>query len=371
MATADELPVSVWRGGTSRGVFALAADLPAPGPERDRVVRGLLGSPDPFQIDGLGGTHAVTSKFVAVGPVDPADGSIAFQVAQVGVGDDVVDWSGTCGNLTAAVAPFALAAGAIDRDGESGVTTAALTNLSTEGSVRVRFAVRGGRYDSAGSTRLDGIAGTGSEIVTEYLEPAGGTLGALFPTGERLQRIVVHDGAAIEATVIDVAHPYLLLDAEAFGVDRATPFEDLHGDADLEERLEALRRRVSDDLGVPESQRSSVPRLVLCLPPTGDHDTLEVRAFAGGRFHPSIPVTAGLALAAAARLPGTLAHRLARPGSDRLTVRHPSGVLDVTATIEGDTVAAVGVVRTAREILRGIATPAMPSSDPITEGTPR
>ncbi len=299
------------RGGTSRGVFT-TADRLAAFADRDAVIRRLMGSPHPAQIDGLGGSQAVSSKFVVVGRSQRPDADVSYQVAQVGVDDDSVDWSGTCGNLTAAVGPYALETGLVPAPAQQGRVSLRLHNLSTGDIIRASFDVVDGRYRPEGDTAIDGVAGTGAEILTDYLAPVGGTLGRLYPLGQALSA-TEHEGASVEFTLVDVTHPYLFVDGRRYAADPRRPYAELLAQGELQARLEALRLRVGRLLDIRDDQRASVPRIIACCP---DEDAdLRILALSGGAFIPTIPVSGALALAAAARLPGTLVSAMARAGS--------------------------------------------------------
>ncbi|WP_104134371.1 PrpF domain-containing protein [Cryobacterium sp. Y62] len=346
--------VDIMRGGTSRGVFALAGDLPTEKSALDDVVRAIMGSPDSFQIDGLGGTHAVSSKFVTVSLSDRPGADLDFQVAQVGVGDNLVDWSGTCGNLTSAVAPFAVNRGLLSVASGPARQDVVLYNESTRDLIQVSVSCSEGRFDPIGDTAIDGVAGTGSLIPTTYLDPAGGTLGVVFPTGNPTDYIQF-DGVEVPVTLADITHPYAFVSGEDLGVSIHSSFADLHGDVVLQSRIEHLRAALAVRLGASEAQRSSVPRMMLCFPPREASDDIEVRAFAGGRFHPTVPVTGAFAAAAAARLEGTLVASMAIVRNSQVAViRHPSGIAEVDVDVRGgQTVVSVGLNRTARLIMSG------------------
>src|SRR5215211_1385056 len=208
------LPAVLMRGGTSKGVFVHAEHLPPPGPERDAVILDLMGSPDPMQIDGLGGTYSSTSKLVAVERGDPPD-DVTYWFAQVGVDAPIVDWSGNCGNLTTAVGPFAIDEGLVPA--VEPVTLLRMRNGNTGVAVLAEVPVRDGRACVDGDHVVPGVPGRGAPITTRYLDPAGGVLGAILPTGSVLD--VVQSGAgSFDVSVVDVTHPYAFVGLEAVGL---------------------------------------------------------------------------------------------------------------------------------------------------------
>ena len=364
-----ELPVVVMRGGTSKGVFCRLADLPAAGPDRDRLLLALMGSPDPMQLDGLGGTHSSTSKVVAVGPGREPGVDVEYLFAQVGVDRPVVDLAGNCGNLTAAVGPYALderlverpvvpAGTAVSQSGAGAVLM--LLNLNT--GVRIRATVpltSGGRAAWAGSTVIDGVPGSGAPIVSEYLDPAGSVTGKLLPTGSARDAIAGH-----EVTVLDVTTPYVFVRAAAFGLSGGESPADLNTRADLLVELERLRAACGAAIGVTSA---AVPRMILLASPPsgGEAADLDVRVLATSmqRVHHAVPITGALCTAAARGLAGTITAEVAGPapevpgGSGVVRVGHPKGVVEATVELDeaGGDVRAVGVVRTARRLLAGTA----------------
>lgn len=354
---AARIPAVLMRGGTSKGVFLHARDLPEAGPARDDLLLRIMGSPDPMQIDGLGGTYSSTSKVVIVEAVD-AD-SVRYWFAQIGIDTATVDWSGNCGNLTTAVGVFAIEEGLVAA-GTGPRRGLVLHNANTGVSIEAELEVCGGRLVSRGDLAIAGVPGTGSPIVTRYLEPAGGVLGALLPTGSARDSVVV-GGMPVDFSLVDATHPYVFVDAAIAGLahdDARTP-EQLNADATLMARVEAIRAAVAVRAGVAATpvaatgDSPAVPRIVLVHP---DADAaLRVTAFSMGKVHRAVPMTAALCLGAAANLPGTLVAELAGGSRDEVLVRHPKGVASVVVeTRDGaDPIRSVGVVRTARRLMDG------------------
>jgi len=347
------------RGGTSKGVFVHVADLPPPGPARDAVVLDLMGSPDPMQIDGLGGTYSSTSKLVAVEPgVAPDD--VTYWFAQVGVDEAVVDWSGNCGNLTTAVGPFAIDEGLVPA--VEPVTTVRLRNGNTGVAVLAAVPVRDGRARVHGDLVVAGVPGSGAPIATRYLDPGGGVLGAVLPTGRAVDTLPTTDGP-VAASLVDVTHPYTIIGLDAAGR-RAGDLDPaaLNQDGALLARLEAIRGAAATALGVvaaageAAARSPAVPRLLLVGVPDGPGVDLVTLAVTMGRVHRALPMTAALCGAAACHIPDTIAARACRhaPG-DVVRLRHPRGVVEVLVDADGPTVRSVGVVRTARRLMAGTA----------------
>lgn len=341
------LPVVLMRGGTSKGVFVRLADLPSDVAVRDRLLLRLMGSPDPMQLDGLGGTHSSTSKVMAVGPATDPGADVDYLFAQVAIDEPVVDTTGNCGNLTAAVAHYALDEGLVAAVEPR--TTLRLRNLNTGVVVAATVEVEAGRARWVGDTVIDGVPGSGAPIVTDYLDPGGSVTGALFPTGARRELL---DG--VDVSIVDVASPYLFAAAASFGLGGGEPPAELNGRTELLGRLEGLRRAAGRRIGVDSL---AIPRVVLVSPGRD----LRVLATSMGRVHHAVPMTGALCTAAATRLPGTVPAEVAPPagtsaaGPDVVRIEHPKGAVEATVTVEEGAVVAAGVIRTARRLLSGIA----------------
>lgn len=369
-ATERQVPVVLMRGGTSKGVFVHARHLPPSGPDRDAVVLELLGSPDPMQIDGLGGTYSSTSKLVVVEPGEDGD-DVRYWFAQVGVDTPVVDWSGNCGNLTTAVPGFAVDEGLVAPT--EPVTRLRMRNGNTGVAIEAEVEVVGGRARVDGDQVVAGVPGMGSPVVTRYLEPGGGVLGAELPSGRPRDRLATAAGT-VEASLVDLTHPYAFVAAEALGLPlgAAVP-AGLNADASLLERLEQVRGAAAVALGRaaswPEAASASpvVPRLVLLEAGGAGGADLRALAISMGAVHRALPMTAALCLAGATALAGTLPAELAGADSGgphdvperRVRLAHPRGEVEVLVELEqpgsARRVRSVGVVRTARRLLGGIA----------------
>jgi 2-methylaconitate cis-trans-isomerase PrpF len=358
------LPAVIMRGGTSKGVFLHDSDLPPPGPERDAILLDLMGSPDPMQIDGLGGTHSSTSKVVVVSPGRRPGIDISYWFAQIGVDVPIVDWDGNCGNLTTAVAPFAINEGLVPAVEPE--TTVRLCNENTGIVIIARVQVRDGAAAVAGDLHIPGVPAPGAPVVTDYLDPAGGVLGSALPAGGPVTTISF-GGQDYAVSLLDVTHPMAFVSGRAFGLKLAgLTAPELNQDAALLTRLEELRGRCSELVGAVTDWRDAarqapvVPKVVLVDAPDPADAGADILAVgvSMGKIHHALPMTAALCLGAAAAMPGTVASALRRPGAGPLRIRHPKGVVVVTADVGGDgaqQVRSVGVVRTARRLMAGTA----------------
>ncbi len=343
--TERTIAATLMRGGTSKGIFVDASDLPAAGEHRDRFILALFGSPDPMQINGLGGTHSSTSKLMAVSASSHAECDVDYLFAQVGIEQPVVDYNGNCGNLTTAIAPFAIDEGMVAVSGDEAIVI--LRNLNTGVRVRSTVPLNDGRAAVEGEVSVAGVAGTGPAITTDYLDPGGSVLGSVLPTGRAQDRIGLEDGTEIEASIVDVTSPHAFV--------RST-------DLDLSDldRLETIRATCGEAVGI---NSLAIPRLVIVDPSSDSGADIEARATSMQRIHHAFPMTGALCTAAAVGLAGTIPNEVMQGpgvGQRSLRLRHPKGVVEVRADVRGNEVRSVGVTRTARRLFRGDAFVVMP-----------
>ena len=363
------LPAVFMRGGTSKGLFFHRRDLPAERAEWDALFLAALGSPDPHgrQLDGMGGGLSSLSKVVVVSPGSRPGVDIDYLFGQVAVERSLVDYRSNCGNLTSAVGPFAVDEGiARLADGEAALT---LHNCNLDQRIEARFEVADGRAVVEGDTVLDGVAGRGAPIALAFLEPGGAVTGRLLPTGRARDMLDVPDGGPIEATLIDAATALVIVRADALGMTGAESPDAIEADPALTARLEAIRRAGSVAMGIAPDT-ASLPKVGYVAPPAdwvtlsgaplpAAKADLSARAISMGRPHRALPLTAALALAAAARIPNTLAAQAARQGTDSaapVRLGHPSGVAEVAvdlATADPTRLARLTVTRTARRLMEG------------------
>lgn len=336
------VPVTVMRGGTSKGVFVTADQLPPKGPARDRFILALFGSPDPMQINGLGGTHSSTSKLMAVSASDDANSDVDYLFAQVGIDEPVVDYQGNCGNLTTAIVPFAIDQGLVPGVLDGGEASVTIRNLNTGVRVQATVPLHEQRAAVEGELCIAGVPGSGPAITTDYLDPGGSVLGAVLPTGQPRDLVELADSTSIEVSIVDVTSPHAYVRA---------------GDVDLDDlaRLELIRAACGAAVGLDSL---AIPRLAIVNSPVDDEADIEGRATSMQRIHHAFPMTGALCTAAATHLTGTIPHEVAsETGRSGPTVRlrHPKGVVEVRADVQCGVVRSVGVTRTARRLLRGEA----------------
>jgi len=363
----------LFRGGTSKGLFVREGVLPGPGSLRDELVLELFGSPDPLQVDGIGGSKSHTSKLMIVGASDRSGVDVEYTFGQVAVTDPVVDWGGNCGNLTSAVGAFAVHQGIVDVPTGADAVDLSLLNTNTGTLIDQTVPVADGRLDVYGDYAIDGVPGTGPRIPSRYRDPAGGVTGALFPTGTAVER-VTRDDLDVTVTVADVGNPCAFLRAADLGLDGTELPDDLSERPGLLERIERIRgvacERVGlvDDAANASAESPAVPQIALVSEPT-PYDTsvdshvdavdvdVTARIVTSGTPHHAYAVTGAMCLAAAARLPGTVPSEVVRPGDGSVRIGHPKGVIEIGVELddEGDAphVDAVTVGRTARPLFVG------------------
>jgi 2-methylaconitate cis-trans-isomerase PrpF len=353
------------RGGTSKGLFLHARDLPPAGPHRDALILDLMGSPDPMQIDGLGGTYSSTSKVMIVEP--GPDSTVLYWFGQVGVDTPTVDWSGNCGNLTTAVAAFAVDEGLVPA--VTPLTRVRLLNGNTGVYIDADVPVERGRVSTRGTQRVAGVPRPGAPITTYYQNPGGSITGRLLPTG-RVADVVDRPDGPLTVSVVDVASAFVFAHASDFEVvPGARTVTELNSDRALLQRIEQVRGEAARLFGAVDRARDAptlspvVPRIVLVAPPDNPATAdLDVVAVSMGAVHRALPMTAALCLAAAARIPGTVVHASAARMGPGLRVAHPLGQVEVRSDVEVSedgllVVRSVGVVRTARRLMSGDAYP--------------
>jgi 4-oxalomesaconate tautomerase len=353
------------RGGTSKGAFFLADDLPSDPGARDDLVLRIVGSPDPRQIDGIGGAHPLTTKVAVVAASDRDGIDLDYLFLQPSVDQPVVSDAQNCGNMLAAVGPFALERGLIGAGmpGDATAMSCRIFMVNTDSVVTATFPVVAGVPDYAGSdgartTTIDGVPGAAAAITLDFEDVAGGSCGALLPTGSFVDVI---DG--VECTLIDNGMPVVVLRAADVGVAGDESPAELEANDDLRARLESIRLQAGHLMQLGDVTESSVPKLTLVSPPrSGGH--LTTRTFIPHRCHDAIGVLGAVSVATAALLPGSPAASVARLREDRTTVvcEHPTGsfAASVDAEVGDDGVVVVrraGIVRTARKLMDGTVFP--------------
>lgn len=343
------------RGGTSKGPFLVADELPSDPLARDRLLLGIMGSPDVRQIDGVGGAHPLTSKVAVVAPSDASDADLDYLFLQVGVDSDMVTDRQNCGNMLAGVGPFAVERGLVPAHGEE--VSVRIRMLNIGGVARATFRVREGRPVYEGDVAISGVPGTASGITLEFLETAGSSCGSLLPTGNFVDLV---DG--VRATLVDSGMPVVVMSAADLGVSGYESCADLEGNTSLRGRLEEIRLAAGPLMNLGDVSNTSIPKMTMVAPPTAG-GSLATRSFIPHRCHASIGVLGAVTVATAALLPESPASEVAHlePGSSLVRIEHPSGSIDATVEVSIDngavSVGRAGIITTARKLMDGVVFP--------------
>jgi 4-oxalomesaconate tautomerase len=347
------VPCTLMRGGTSRGPFFVESDLPADPAQRDKVLLAAMGSPDPRQIDGLGGAHPLTSKVGIVRNSTTAGVDLDFLFAQLQPHNDTVDVTPNCGNMLAAVLPFALERGLLPVG--DGTTTARILTLNTGMQCDVTIPTPAGRLQYQGSARIDGVPGSAAPVSINFLDTAGSVCPSLLPSGRTLDQVEVPGFGTIVATLIDNGMPMVLVRAADFGIGGDESAAALNANAALKAKLEALRLVCGPLMGLGDVQAKNYPKMCLVAPPQLG-GALATRCFIPHVCHESIGVLAAVTIATACVLDGSVTQGIASVPAGRVkavSVEHPTGEFSVELEVEGQAIVRSALLRTARPIMRG------------------
>jgi 4-oxalomesaconate tautomerase len=351
--TQTAIPCTVMRGGTSKGLYFRLEDLPADTATRDAVLLAAMGSPDPRQIDGMGGAHPLTSKIAVVGPPTHPDADVDYLFLQAVVDEPRIDAGQNCGNLLAGVGPFAIEEGLFAA--RDGVTNVRINMLNTKSLAVAAIQTPGGRVRYDGEARIDGVPGTAAAIPIDFLDVAGSTCGALLPTGHA--RDVV-DG--VELTAIDNGMPVVVMRAVDFGKTGYETPEALEADEALKARVEAIRLKIGPMMNLGDVTKKTVPKMCLVAPPQ-QGGIISTRSFIPHRVHEAIGVFGAVSVATACVVPGSVAAEVAGIADveavKELEVEHPTGFFTVAmdvSLVDGEVkVRRSALLRTARRLMRG------------------
>ncbi|MCG9722613.1 2-methylaconitate cis-trans isomerase PrpF [Shewanella sp. Isolate7] len=376
-----KIPATYMRGGTSKGVFFALTDLPKnaqqPGPARDALLLRVIGSPDPYgkQTDGMGGATSSTSKTVILAKSRRDDHDVDYLFGQVAIDKPFVDWSGNCGNLTAAVGAFAISQGLVDKAKlpENGTAVVRIWQANINKTIIAHVPMVDGEVQELGDFELDGVTFPAAEVLVEFVDPADGE-GDMFPTGNLVDKLEVPGEPVFDATFINAGIPTIFLKAEQLGYQGTELQEAINGDAAALERFETIRAHGALKMGLIKSLdeaagRQHTPKIAFVAPAkaytsssgkaiAADEIDLHVRALSMGKLHHAMMGTAAVAIGTAASIPGTLVNQAAG-GQARESVRfgHPSGTLKVGAKASEQAgkwqVEKVTMSRSARVLMQG------------------
>ena len=356
------------RGGTSKGAYFRSGDLPADPAQRDDLILRIVGSPDPRQIDGIGGAHVLTTKVAVVGPAAAPGADVDYLFLQPSVDEPLVSDAQNCGNMLAGVGPFAVERGLVAPGGAQARVRIHMVNTGSVATAT--FPLRGGMPDYSGTTSIDGVPRTAAAVRLDFEDTAGSSCGALLPTGRLVDSI-----AGLNCTLIDNGMPVVVIRAGDLG---ATGYEDcaaLEADSRLRARLEEVRMAAGLLMGLGDVTTSTVPKMTLVAPPRTAAGDICTRTFIPHRCHEAIGVLGAVSVATAAVLPGAVGHEMLPAGAGRdrgpaeasridrvVALEHPAGTFDAAVALTtrpgGElAVESAGIIRTARKLFDGVVFP--------------
>ncbi len=347
------IPVTLMRGGTSKGAYFDVSDLPDDPAARDLTLMAVMGSPDVRQIDGLGGAHPLTSKVAVLSPATREDSDVDYLFLQVAVDRPEVSDAQNCGNILAGVGPWAIEHGYVEA---LDVITPVRIHMVNSGGIAVAHVpTPGGNVEYEGDARIDGVPGTAAAIALDFLDVAGSSCGELLPTGNVVDTV---DG--LEVTCIDNGMPVVILRGLDFGLTGIESPTEIESNADIKTRVERIRLELGPRMNLGDVAKKTVPKMTLVFPPRAG-GVVATRTFIPHRVHEAIGVLGAVSVATACVLPGSVAASVAEAagadGPQRLDVEHPSGFFTVDMDIEtqGDRVSVnrSALLRTARKLMEG------------------
>lgn len=344
------------RGGTSKGAYFVAEDLPEDAAQRDQLLLRIMGSPDSRQIDGVGGAHPLTSKVAIVSRSKSSKADVDFLFAQVSLIEALVDTKPNCGNILAGVGPFAIERGLVVA--QSPVTRVRVYTVNTGTLAELVVSTPGGKVQYGGEEAIDGVPGTSAAIPINFLDTAGSVCGSLFPTGQRLDTY-----EHLEMTCIDNGMPIVILRASDFGFTGEESCAEIEAATESLTRIEAIRLEAGRRMGIENVATAVIPKMFL-ISPARHGGVINTRSLIPRKCHESIGVFAAVSVATACVLPGTIANSMAALPHGMvksMKIEHPTGKFLVRLELSGDeaspSVDRGGLVRTARALMDGLVYP--------------
>lgn len=356
------------RGGTSKGAYFRRQDLPGDPAQRDDLILRIVGSPDPRQIDGIGGAHTLTTKVAVVSPAAGPTTDVDYLFLQPSVGEPLVGDAQNCGNMLAGVGPFAVERRLVEPEGTEARVRIRMVNT---GSVAVAtFPLRDGMPDYSGSTAIGGVPGAAAAVRLDFEDIAGGSCGALLPTGNLVDCV-----EGTDCTLIDNGMPAVVMRAGDLGVTGYEDCANLEADSRLRARLEQVRKAAGPLMGLGDVSASTVPKMTLVASPRTAAGDICTRTFIPHRCHEAIGVLGAVSVATAAALPGAVGHEIlaatagGEPGPDGasriervVALEHPTGTFEAAVDLTigpggAPTVESAGIIRTARKLFDGLVFP--------------
>ena len=369
------IPAVLMRGGTSKGLFFHANHLPAEAAVRDRMILAAYGSPDPYrrQMDGVGGATSVSSKTAVISPAEDPAYDVEYLFGQVAIDRPTVEYHGNCGNLSAAVGPFAIDEGLVEA--REPVTRVRIFQKNTGKLITAEVPVKDGAFDEAGDYTISGVPGSGAKIVLRFADPGGSMTGRLLPTGNLQDHLAIPALGEVRVSIVDAANPVVFVKASAIGLEGTEI--DAFDTPEIRTRLELIRSHAGVMIGLAGSPEEAsgkvqaVPKVAVVSPPgsyrasngeTVDAERIDLtaRIMSMGALHRSYAVTGGICTVGAALIGGTVVSEVLNPdaaGKPMLTLGHPGGTMEIGALVEasatGHTYREAAVARTARRLMEG------------------
>ncbi|ADU14060.1 4-oxalomesaconate tautomerase [Asticcacaulis excentricus] len=343
------IPASLMRGGTSKGLYVLKTDLPVDEATRNAVLLAAMGSPDPRQIDGVGGAHPLTSKIAVVSKSDRPDADIDYLFLQVFPDKAIVADQQNCGNILAGIGPFAIESGLIPATGD--MTTVRIFMVNTASIAEATVQTPGGRVTYTGEARIDGVPGTHAPVMLNFLDVAGSSCGRLLPSGNPVDEI---DG--VKVTLIDNGMPVVVMQASDFGLSGSESPEEIEANAEVCARVEAIRLKAGPLMNLGDVTSKSVPKMTL-ISPAREGGDVSTRTFIPHRVHDAIGVLGAVSVATALALKGSVAGGEGISGAKTFDIEHPTGFFSIEMAVSGEAadlkVTRSALLRTARLLMRG------------------
>jgi 2-methylaconitate cis-trans-isomerase PrpF len=368
----SSVPCTIMRGGTSKALFFLDADVPSDAQQRTDFLLRAFGSPDIRQVDGMGGADPLTSKTAIIRASNMPGVDIEYTFGQVSITEAFVDMTGNCGNISSAVGPYAIDKGLVPA--VDPVTTVRILNTNTKKMIVADVPVREGRVVTQGTYQINGVPGTGAEIKMHFIDPGGAITGKLLPTGNVADKIKLESGQTVDVSIVDAGNLAGFVRAEQIGLRGDELPAEIESRADILATLEEIRAKISERLGMCASWREAYqryrtnPKISFVSAPAAfrtlqgqqvpaDSIDIVARVMAMGRMHKAFAITAAIPTAAASRVPGSVVHTLCRHSSSTVRIGHPSGIMSVGITTSGEKehfrLLEVIVGRTARKLMEG------------------
>jgi 2-methylaconitate cis-trans-isomerase PrpF len=369
-----KIPCAIYRGGTSKPIFFLEKDLPSDAKERDQTVLYAFGSPDIRQIDGLGGADPLTSKVAYIGPSTIRDADLSYTFGYVGIAQPVIDYAGNCGNTSAAVGPFALLRGLIEP--VEPITKVRIYNTNTKKMILAEFEVRNGHFFSEGNFTIDGVPGSGSKILLDFIGSGGAVTGKLLPTGKVREEVKFPTLGTLEVSMVDAANPFVFVRATDLGLRGNENMDEFGNNEATLKKCEEIRSVVAEIMGIAKREEATskspgVPKIAVVAPPApystpkGQVEASQIdiiaRMTALQKLHKAYAVTGAVCLGTAAKVEGTIVHEIYRKvqpdNPPTVRIGHPTGRLQVEIEIEKQNgrleLTKAALARTARLLMDG------------------